>query len=912
MHIFKSTKSLFCCLFLLGIALQSEAQVAPVSVARQWNEALIQSIREDFARPPVHARNLHHMGLAMYDAWAAYDSLAEPFLLGKKVGNYTCNFDGIPKPADVEAARREAISFACFRLMYNRFSTSPNAAQMYSRIIGLMLTLGYDWTYTGTDYQSGNPAALGNYIGMSIVQMGWQDGSNEFGNYGALNYMPVNLPLNMEFSGAPNVVDINRWQPLQLSNAIDQNGNPIPAIQVFQSPEWGRVQPFALDSADRKSYFRNGFEYVVYHDPGAFPTLDTIEGGGLSEEFKWNYELVLSWSAQLDTKDSVIWDISPRSIGNTQFLPNSLAEYRTFYKFAEGGDSGGIGHALNPKTGQPYAPQLVPRGDYTRVLAQFWADGPTSETPPGHWFSILNKVMDHPDFVRRFNGQGPVLEPLEWDVKAYFTLGGAMHDAAISAWGVKGWYDGPRPVTALRYMAGKGQCSDLLQPAFHPAGVHLIPGLIELVKAGDPLAGTNGEHINKIKFYTWKGPETILNPVMQTVETGWILAENWWPYQRKTFVTPPFAGYVSGHSTYSRAAAEVLTLVTGDEFFPGGMGEFHITANNNFLVLEQGPTVDVTLQWATYRDASDQTSLSRIWGGIHPPFDDIPGRKIGMEVGHEAYALAKSLFFPDRDGDGFAGNEECDDQNANVYPNAPEFCDGIDNNCDGIVDELPTFTYYYDADGDGFGDFNLITITCLTEAPQGYATNALDCDDNNPDINPNKVEICDGIDNNCDGLSDNGLVVYAYFPDTDGDGYGDALGKLDTCSAIAPANYINNGLDCDDANAAVFPGAPELADNLDNDCNGLVDDFSSTQSIALQAGVFPNPTNGEITIFCDNVADLKICLSDLSGHVLSEKRLYFTGNQTRFDLKSYSAGVYLLKLTAPNGQQTVVRLIKQH
>ena len=126
---------------------------------------------------------------------------------------------------------------------------------------------------------------------------------------------------------------------------------------------------------------------------------------------------------------------------------------------------------------------------------------------------------------------------------------------------------------------------------------------------------------------------------------GWILAENWWPYQRPSFVTPPFSGYVSGHSTYSRAAAEVLTLLTGSQFFPGGIGEF-FCPQNEFLVFEDGPSMDVTLQWATYQDASDQTSLSRIWGGIHPPADDLPGRVIGDRIGKDAVALAQTYFGP--------------------------------------------------------------------------------------------------------------------------------------------------------------------------------------------------------------------------------------------------------------------------
>ena len=122
-----------------------------------------------------------------------------------------------------------------------------------------------------------------------------------------------------------------------------------------------------------------------------------------------------------------------------------------------------------------------------------------------------------------------------------------------------------------------------------------------------------------------------------------MLAEEWFPYQRPSFVTPPFAGYVSGHSTFSRAAAEILTLLTGDPFFPGGMGTFD-AKKNEFLVFENGPSMDIELQWATYRDASDQCSLSRIWGGIHPPIDDIPGRIIGEKLGKHAFSFAEDYF----------------------------------------------------------------------------------------------------------------------------------------------------------------------------------------------------------------------------------------------------------------------------
>ena len=192
-------------------------------------------------------------------------------------------------------------------------------------------------------------------------------------------------------------------------------------------------------------------------------------------------------------------------------------------------------------------------------------------------------------------------------------------------------------------MADKGQSSSSDIENYSPYGINLVKDLIEVIKEGDPLSGKNGENVGKIKVYSWRGHQFIYDPKTDYAGVGWILAENWFPYQRPTFVTPNFSGYISGHSTYSRAAAEVLTLLTGNAFFPGGLGEF-IAKKNQFLVFEKGPTQDVKIQWATYRDASNQCSLSRIWGGIHPPVDDLPGRVIGEKVGIQAYKYGKKLF----------------------------------------------------------------------------------------------------------------------------------------------------------------------------------------------------------------------------------------------------------------------------
>lgn len=620
---------------------------ADASVARRWNDLLLESIRRDFGRPTIHARNLFHVSLAMYDAWAAFDGTADPWLVHEH--------HAVGDPA---AARVKAISHAAYRVLVNRFASSPGYAAMAPRYAALMAEFGCDPAFTST--AGDTAAAIGNRIGASVVAFGLSDNSNQQGDYANRFYQPVNPALIVAFPGNPGVVDVRRYQPLALSYFVDQNGFPIPGgFPPFLSAEWGNVTPFSLTAADRVERVRGGVLWNVYNDPGPPPEL----GGAGDGLWRRGHEMVVTWSSHLDPADGVTWDISPASMGNVT-APTS-GDYEPYYRSLDGGDVG-TGYAVNPVTGQPYAPQLVKRGDYARVLAEFWADGPSSETPPGHWFSILNYVMDHPLSSRRMGGTGPELDPLEYDVKAYLALGGAMHDTAISVWSVKGWYDCSRPITAIRWMCGQGQSSDPALPRYSPNGIRLVPGFIELVTAATTAPGERHEHLagyeGEVAVRAWRGAGDLTDPGTQVAGVGWTLGVQWWPYQRPTFVTPPFGGYTSGHSAYSRAAAHVLTRITGSRYFPGGLGEF-TARQNQYLVFEDGPSTDVTLQFASYFDAADQSALSRIWGGIHPPFDDIPSRGIGDRTGPRAFTVASRLWGgapcgEDLDGDGSVGGAD--------------------------------------------------------------------------------------------------------------------------------------------------------------------------------------------------------------------------------------------------------------
>lgn len=915
----------------------------------------------------------------MYDAWAAYDTEATTYLLGKTVGGFTCPFEGIAPTSNVQASRDTAISYAAYRLLRHRFANSPgntNSNFFTSQQLDFkMLQLGFDISITSTDYQHDGAAALGNYIASQMIGFGFQDRSNEQFNYANLYYDPVNPPLVTQFSGNPNIVDVNRWQPLTLQLFIDQNGVPLPYnTPPALSPEWGNVPPFALNDDDLTVHERDNHVWRVYHDPGLPPQM-VMGDAQASAEYMWNFALVSTWSSHLSPDDTEIWDISPASVGNlaVEDFPNNFDDYQAFYNLTSGGTNFSNGYSINPKTGQPYTPQYVTRGDYARVLAEFWADGPNSTTPPGHWFEILNYVMDQPDFVRKYRGEGEVLDALEYDVKAYFMLGGALHDAAITAWGIKGYYDGVRPISALRAMAELGQSSDPSLPSYNPNGLPLIPGFIEMVEAGDPLGGMSNEFVGEVKVLAWRGPDYIGNPSTDEAGVDWILAKNWWPYQRPTFVSPPFPGYISGHSTYSRTGAEVLTALTGDPFFPGGKSQF-VCQQNQFLVFEDGPAQTITLEWATYRDASDQCSLSRIWGGIHPPADDIPGRRIGIELAAEAVAHAETFFFSDADGDGFYSNTDCDDNNPSVNPQATELCDGMDNNCNGQSDEglainifyrdndtdtygdnaisestcqaipptgfvpdntdcndndaainpgaqevcddldndcsgivndgLQVYTYYEDLDGDSFGSNAFSIDTCDNTAPLGFVNNLNDCDDTNAAINTNASEVCDNLDNDCDGTADDGLPVFTYYLDADGDGFGDGAASQTTCQTTPPPSYILVDGDCDDNAANANPNATEVNDGIDNDCDGQVDEVSATTDVAKRNWkLSPNPTTGNLNIQYEFSGKLNIQVFSADGSLQFTNTLDFAKGSSSIDFNELPQGVYLLEATDGQGNR---------
>lgn len=195
----------------------------------------------------------------------------------------------------------------------------------------------------------------------------------------------------------------------------------------------------------------------------------------------------------------------------------------------------------------------------------------------------------------------------------------------------------------------------------------------------------------------------------------------------------------------------------------------------------------------------------------------------------------------DNDTDGFFAQSacgsavDCDDSNPTINPLAEEVCDSLDNDCDGIVDEeggIGAPNWYSDIDGDNYGDLSNTINSC--GQPQGYTLSAGDCDDSDPSIHPGALEYCDGLDNNCDGQVDEASPSsgQTWYTDADGDGYGE-LNNLSILACYQPDGglvcpscvYVLSADDCDDTHHDIYPGATESCDGFDNDCDGQIDEF---------------------------------------------------------------------------------------
>jgi len=709
----------FIIVFFVSLSQSRDTYIDPVSavtrskgtIAREWVELGLYLSSKSTGRPTVHARNMFHLSVTMWEAWSLFDctrrstpldqsvqALRERVFdvqtapLGQRLSDASGNCFNESMAFAIENWRTYVLSYAAHRFwsyrvkldrlanltteridrtLYhsvraNNVDACLNASSATGKLQCLrddsavctadearclsLLQLSDDdadtnlLTVAVNDYR-----ALGIALAESVLERFANDGSAEQNDYEATavqrGYMPVNRaeydPLTRGVGGVLD--EPSQWQRLKLGTYIDKNGNAIDGYPPFTTPHWAWVQPFALSKPV-------DFEQkALYIDPGAPAQWGPDGASPTHEHFVDNHSIVAVWSSQLHQWDGVIWNIGPGARGNN----DDEAAFDTY-----GGGNVPRGHSVNPVTGAPYKPNFVLRGDYARVTATFWAEGPMgAETPGAHWFRILNAVLSHKDFKRRVRGGGFELSPLEYEIKAYLSIGAASHDSAIAAWATKRHYNSARPISAIRFLCELGQSSDATLPRFNSGGVRLYPGSIELVT---PTAVGADERLgvmqrsafctspqafnststaknceNEIAIFSWR----------PLYEMRWLPGDWWYPYMRPSFVTPTFPGYVSGHSTFARCASDVLESLTGDKYFPGGLLEIFIEKSWVGVSFgERTPSQDFQLQYATFRDAADDCGLSRIWGGVHPPMDDRAGRIVGSGVAAQVWPKLVSLF----------------------------------------------------------------------------------------------------------------------------------------------------------------------------------------------------------------------------------------------------------------------------
>jgi hypothetical protein len=217
-------------------------------------------------------------------------------------------------------------------------------------------------------------------------------------------------------------------------------------------------------------------------------------------------------------------------------------------------------------------------GDREKTIAEYWSDGPGTETPPGHWL-LFGK------FISRRDNHG-----LDEDAKMFFALANAGFDAGVAVWATKRLYDYVRPITAIRFLF-RGQ-----------------------------------------RVRAWGGPG---------IGAQLIFGEDWQPYQEPDFVTPPFAEYVSGHSGFSAASAEILKSFTGSDDFGASAT---LAAGSSKIEPGITPSTDITLSWATFSEAAMEAGMSRLFGGIHFMDGNLQGQKMGRKVGALVWQKAQTYF----------------------------------------------------------------------------------------------------------------------------------------------------------------------------------------------------------------------------------------------------------------------------
>ena len=514
-----------------------EQAFEPSTVVR-WNQVALDAIRSSPPRPTVNSRALFLLHTSMYDAWAAYSPVANGTQLGGQLRR--------PVAEHSDSNKRAAVSYAAYASLLRLF---PAYEQQTGAFAAQMKNLGLPTDpATLASRDPGTPAGIGNIAAETLLNARLNDGSNQANNYAEVTsttyptpYRPVNSadPTAGNAVGGP-AFDPARWQPLRVPNG--KATDPVTGLPV-------------ANNADPSTYTDQKF--LTPHWGAVTP-------------------FSLSFGGQLRPPPP------PR--------PGSTAPYTDALGVTTSSDEA---YRRQADEIVQLTAQLTER---QKVIAEYWADGPDSVTPPGHW----NEFAVDLSYKYRYG--------IDEDVKLFFALNGALMDSSIACWESKRFYDFIRPVSAIRHLYFDST----------------LPG--------------------------WAGPG---------LGTQTMPGAKWQPFQSLTFVTPAFSEYTSGHSTFSAAAAEVLRGFSGNDLLYDGLTQVPYDRNHDgisdfvgeFIALPGTlriepalPSRPIVLRWQTLKEAADEAGFSRRYGGIHFQDGDLLGRRVGEQIGRRALQRARDYW----------------------------------------------------------------------------------------------------------------------------------------------------------------------------------------------------------------------------------------------------------------------------
>lgn len=269
------------------------------------------------------------------------------------------------------------------------------------------------------------------------------------------------------------------------------------------------------------------------------------------------------------------------------------------------------------------------------------------------------------------------------------------------------------------------------------------------------------------------------------------------------------------------------------------------------------------------------------------------------DLDNDSFGDPGSYIYSCIDSAGYVSNNlDCNDLNNLIHPGVSDPCNSIDDNCNGVVDEDAIFlNWYRDADGDGFGLISNDSLSCFDEL-SGFVFDSTDCNDYNLLINPSQPEICNSIDDNCNLIINEDLIFTIYFQDTDGDNYGNA--KIDSLWCSLVTGYVPDSTDCDDTNPDIYPGAEELLNGIDDNCNQFVDEGVEIKYlIADLFNIYPNPATNILFIEYNNTKVATIEIINLMGELIYADE--FNAQQIEIDISNFVSGIYFVRLLSVEG-----------